>query len=231
VSTTSYWLEEAAEPFARPTRLGPVDVIVIGAGVTGCSCALTLAESGVRVRVHEAGQVAGGASGRNGGFALRGGVGGYDDARAALGPERARLLWELSERTLDRLDSLAPAPQDQAAATLAPRLKKENGWLRLAEPASALINRVRGCNPWPGAALMTPAGRLLLWRATAMRHPAEAPPGTLVATPSAGIGIVTGDGLLVPTEVQPESRRAMGWQEFLRGARLGPGARVTEISR
>jgi gamma-glutamylputrescine oxidase len=107
VSTTSYWLEEAAEPFARPTRLGPVDVIVVGAGVTGCSCALTLAESGARVRVHDAGQVAGGASGRNGGFALRGGVGGYDEARTALGPERARLLWELSERTLDRLESLA----------------------------------------------------------------------------------------------------------------------------
>jgi glycine/D-amino acid oxidase-like deaminating enzyme len=79
----------------------------VGGGVTGCSCALTLAGRGVRVRLHEARVVAGGASGRNGGFALRGGVGAYDEARRALGDVRARLLWELSERTLDRLEQLA----------------------------------------------------------------------------------------------------------------------------
>ena len=45
---------------------------MIGGGVTGCSCALTLASNGVRVRLHEAREIAGGASGRNGGFALRG---------------------------------------------------------------------------------------------------------------------------------------------------------------
>ena len=61
--------------------------------------------------------------------------------------------------TLDRLDTLTATPQDHAAATLAPRLKKEDGWLRLAEPAHALADRVRGCNPWPGAALMTPGRR------------------------------------------------------------------------
>jgi gamma-glutamylputrescine oxidase len=51
--------------------------------------------------------VAGGASGRNGGFALRGGAAAYDVARSQLGRERARALWELTERTLDRLESLA----------------------------------------------------------------------------------------------------------------------------
>jgi gamma-glutamylputrescine oxidase len=51
--------------------------------------------------------IAGGASGRNGGFALRGGAGPYDRARAQLGPEPARALWELTERTLDRLAVLA----------------------------------------------------------------------------------------------------------------------------
>jgi gamma-glutamylputrescine oxidase len=59
------------------------------------------------VRLYEAREVAGGASGRNGGFALRGGAGPYDRARAELGPERAHLLWDLTERTLDRLESLA----------------------------------------------------------------------------------------------------------------------------
>ena len=81
--------------------------MILGGGVSGCSCALTLAEQGLRVRLLEAREIAGGASGRNGGFALRGGAMPYDEARRSLGADRARLLWELSERALDRLDQLA----------------------------------------------------------------------------------------------------------------------------
>jgi gamma-glutamylputrescine oxidase len=107
VTTTSYWLEEHADPVPRRRASGAVDVVVVGGGVTGCSCALTLARRGLRVRLHEGRTVAGGASGRNGGFALRGGAMAYDVARSELGRERARALWELTERTLDRLESLA----------------------------------------------------------------------------------------------------------------------------
>jgi gamma-glutamylputrescine oxidase len=82
-------------------------VAIVGAGVTGCSCALTLAEAGLRVRVYEAREVASGASGRNGGFALRGGAPAYDVARAQLGAERAAALWRLTERALERLAELA----------------------------------------------------------------------------------------------------------------------------
>jgi len=105
--TTSYWLEEEADPIPRRPLAGRAEVEVIGGGVTGCACALTLARAGVRVRVHEARRVAGGASGRNGGFALRGGKGPYDEARAALGPGSARRLWQLTEETLDRIEVLA----------------------------------------------------------------------------------------------------------------------------
>jgi glycine/D-amino acid oxidase-like deaminating enzyme len=80
---------------------------VIGGGVTGCSCALTLAERGIRVCLYEAREIAGGASGRNGGFALRGATAPYDEARHDLGDERARLLMELTERSLDRMEELA----------------------------------------------------------------------------------------------------------------------------
>ena len=76
--------------------------------MTGCSCALTLAERGLRVRLHEAREIAGGASGRNGGFALRGAAMRYDEARTRRSaPERARLLWTLTERSLDRMEALA----------------------------------------------------------------------------------------------------------------------------
>ena len=75
--------------------------------MTGCACALRLAEAGRRVRLFEAREIAGGASGRNGGFALRGGARAYDVSRRELGAERARALWVLTERYLDRLEQLA----------------------------------------------------------------------------------------------------------------------------
>jgi methionyl-tRNA formyltransferase len=42
------------------------------------------------------------------------------------------------------------------------------------------------------------------------------------------LGVATGSGLLLPVEVQPENRKAMPWADFLRGARLEPGARMSE---
>jgi gamma-glutamylputrescine oxidase len=103
---TSYWLEEPAGPFGTH-RNGPVDLAIVGGGVTGCSAALTLARGGLRVRVHEARQIASGASGRNGGFALRGSALCYAVAREQVGAERAAELWRLTERYLDRMAELA----------------------------------------------------------------------------------------------------------------------------
>jgi len=84
-----------------------VDVVVIGGGVTGCSCALTLAEAGLRVRLYEARRVASGASGRNGGFALRGLAISYPAARERFGSTAAEALWRFTERSLDRMETLA----------------------------------------------------------------------------------------------------------------------------
>jgi gamma-glutamylputrescine oxidase len=106
-ASTSLWLEESREELPRRRFDGRAEVAVVGGGVTGCSCALTLAERGVRVRLYEAREIAGGASGRNGGFALRGATVPYDEARRDLGDERARLLMELTERSLDRMEALA----------------------------------------------------------------------------------------------------------------------------
>jgi gamma-glutamylputrescine oxidase len=59
------------------------------------------------VRLLEAREVASGASGRNGGFALRGGAMAYDIARERLGPAAAGSLWRLTEAYLERLEALA----------------------------------------------------------------------------------------------------------------------------
>src|SRR5919204_6062142 len=105
--TASYWLAEERPRLPGRRLDGPADVGVVGGGVTGCACAHALANAGLRVRLYEAREIAGGASGRNGGFALRGAAPAYDAAREQLGRERARALWRLTERYVGRLAELA----------------------------------------------------------------------------------------------------------------------------
>jgi gamma-glutamylputrescine oxidase len=101
-----YWLEDPAPGHSHPRHGGTVDVAIVGAGVTGCSAALRLAEAGLRVRVHDARGVAEGASGRNGGFALSGGAARYDVARETYGSESAAAYWRWTEEALRRMQEL-----------------------------------------------------------------------------------------------------------------------------
>jgi glycine/D-amino acid oxidase-like deaminating enzyme len=107
MSTTSYWLDEPAEPLASTRLSGKADVAVIGGGITGCSCALVLAEAGLKVSLFEAREIAGGASGRNGGFALRGGAAPYPVLADSIGDEATADLWRWTEAELDQLATLA----------------------------------------------------------------------------------------------------------------------------
>jgi glycine/D-amino acid oxidase-like deaminating enzyme len=106
VSTVSYWLEESAAPLPL-ARVGSADVAVVGGGITGCACALALAEAGLRVRLFEAREIAGGASGRNGGFALRGGAAAYPVLVDSIGADATADLWRWTETELEQLVGLA----------------------------------------------------------------------------------------------------------------------------
>jgi gamma-glutamylputrescine oxidase len=92
-ATLPYWLDAPYE--ARPPLAGRVEaeVCVIGGGVGGLSCARTLAERGVDTIVLERTTIAGGASGRNGGFLLAGVAAFHNDARELYGHEHARRLY------------------------------------------------------------------------------------------------------------------------------------------
>src|SRR3989442_9050816 len=150
---------------------------------------------------------------------------GPDETAGELAARLSVLGAELLVETLARLDELTPDPQRHDQATLAPRLRKSDGHLDWPRPAAELANLVRGCNPWPGALTLTPKGRLTIWRARVVEAP-PGPPGALV-THGAELAVATGDGVLLPEEVQPESRRALSWREFLRGARLRAGERLS----
>ncbi len=84
-----------------------VDVAVVGAGITGVACAWRLAELGAEVAVLDARTVAGGASGRNGGFASTGSGLQPERLVGRLGLERARGVRRMTERAFDRMLQLA----------------------------------------------------------------------------------------------------------------------------
>jgi glycine/D-amino acid oxidase-like deaminating enzyme len=98
LGTSPYWLDAPYEPRAPLADDVEVEACVIGAGVGGLSCARRLALHGIETLVLERGTVAGGASGRNGGFLLAGTAPFHLDLRERLGVERARLIYQ---RTLD----------------------------------------------------------------------------------------------------------------------------------
>jgi len=116
------WPALAAEAYER------VDVCIVGAGVTGSSTAYALAREGARVMLLDARSVAGGASGRNGGFLLAGLNVRYGQLVERLGRERAHELYALTAHGRDRLIATAKAIG-------APETARQTGSLRLAVDA------------------------------------------------------------------------------------------------
>ena len=91
--------------------------------------------------------------------ARRTAIGSREDA-VGLTKRLAEMGAKLLVETLGRLDDIAAVEQDHALATLAPRLRKEDGELEVGMDAHDMDRRVRALQPWPGATLATARGRV-----------------------------------------------------------------------
>lgn len=94
------WYAATARPLPPQPALREevrADVAIVGAGYTGLSAALHLAERGLKVVVVERGRVGGGASGRNGGQIHSGQRRDQEFLEKAVGADDARRLWDLAE--------------------------------------------------------------------------------------------------------------------------------------
>jgi glycine/D-amino acid oxidase-like deaminating enzyme len=243
--TLPFWLDEPAPALPRRALDGPAEVAIVGGGITGCSAALTLARAGVRVRLHEARTVAGGASGRNGGFALRGGAAAYDTAVEAMGAEAARGFWRLTEQALDLLEQaggdafrrtgslrLAADEEERDALRLEYEALRRDGfaaqWVDRLEPP--LDGRFTGAILHPGDAVLQPARLVRRLARAAADAGAEIrehdPVGALdriearqvvVATDGYPSGLLGPlEGLIVPTRGQMIATEAIPERRFER---------------
>jgi len=151
-------------------------------------------------------------------------------AETAIGPEEdavelgrrlAVMGADLLVATLDGLAAgrIVPEKQDDAQATLAPLLKKEDGAIDWSEPAQSIHNRVRGLQPWPGAQTGFRGAPLHLWksRCGGAAAGANAPGRFLSLKP---LVVACGDGSLELLEVQLEGRKRISAADFANGQRL-----------
>jgi len=128
------------------------------------------------------------------------------------------------------MDHAPRVPQDETQVTWASTLSKENGQIDWAQPALSLVNRVRACNPWPGAWCQFRGHTLKIWRAAIAPSPdsasnvgvANGVPGSWLGNAHAAM-VATGEGILQLIEVQPEGKPRLDAAAWARGARLAAG--------
>jgi len=148
---------------------------------------------------------------------------GADATAAGLGDRLARLGAETLIEALDGVaaGSITAEPQDDEAATYAPKLTKEDAALDFTAPAAALERRIRALNPWPVASAQLDGETLRVWEAAARQaDTGGAPTGTVVASGREGVDVATGQGTLRLLRVQLPGGRAISGQDLANARRL-----------
>jgi methionyl-tRNA formyltransferase len=128
-------------------------------------------------------------------------------------PSLAARLSSLGADTLIRVlaDPPVETPQDHAAATLAPKIEKNEGAIRWDETTAAIYNKFRAFDPWPGII----AGDLkLIDIAPASAH---GRPGTVLSTSDDGVVVATGDAAVRLITVQRAGKPKVAAVDLLRG--------------
>lgn len=127
--------------------------------------------------------------------------------------------------------ALAPVPQDDRVATMTRLIRKEDGDVDWSLPAARIARMERAYTPWPGVYSWLEGARLLLHDLRPEPLAVSAAPGTIVVAGKEGIGVATGEGVIVVAHVQPEGRRVMSAQAFAAGRRDLVGMRLESPAR
>ena len=141
------------------------------------------------------------------------------ELRDTLAGMSAELLEEAVDALAENPAALVRRPQDDAAATFAPPLRKADAAIRWSEDAMVLDRRVRAFAPHPGAFAFDGKTRLKILEARAAEHRSDAAAGSVLGASHKGLLVACGRGVLELIAVQPEGRRPMSALDYERGAR------------
>jgi methionyl-tRNA formyltransferase len=153
---------------------------------------------------------------------------GPDETSSEVESDLAQLGAAILLTVVDRL-SAGPSeekPQDDATATYAKRLTKEDGAIDWALQAQQIHDLIRGLHPWPHAFTFLDGQRYILLQSRPLpdRRTMD-PPGTVLEACGDHLVVATRTGALAVLQIQVEGKRPMSAGEFLSGHRLTPGRR------
>ena len=141
-----------------------------------------------------------------------------DDTALTLAPRLAAKGAALMVETMRQLESggITPRPQDNAQASVAPILKKEDGRIDFSRTAQEIYNRLRGFQPWPGAFTGFRGKKLRIVGVELVDH-SRILPATLDVDGEKVVVGCAGNTALEIRAVQPEGKKAMHVHDFVNG--------------
>jgi len=123
--------------------------------------------------------------------------------------------------------------QDHSRATLAPKIKKSDGFLDFGESGQVLVRKIRGFWPWPGATanyLSKKTGKtervtIAIAEISEAAKRENLPPGTV----DENLNVICGDGALMISKIKPAGSAFMDFADFVNGRHTQPGDTFTKI--
>ena len=144
-----------------------------------------------------------------------------------LAKKAGPLLLYLLERS--KKGKLKSARQNSQEASVAPRMKKEDGKIDWAKNPEEIDAHIRAMQPWPGAYAWVPDGtdqKMLKIFSVILSKRAKGKPGESVEINSHGILVAAKKGGVLLREVQLEGRKRMSAVEYSRGAGIVAGLQL-----
>lgn len=126
--------------------------------------------------------------------------------------------------------NIAPQPQNDALATMAPRLQKTEGAIDWTQSAAEIERQVRAFHPWPGTFTRGPRGQLKIITVNLSANtlpPSGSKPGT-VFRQQPGVYVTTGLGAIRLETVQPAGKTPMQATALLNGQPELLGAQLSQ---
>lgn len=141
---------------------------------------------------------------------------GADETAGELHDRLAALGGELLVRHLPAIvgGTLRATEQDDARATYAGKISKQDARMDWQQPAGVLDRQVRAYNPVPGAFFLLDDMPVKCWRASVVAGSDEATPGRVLAADRDGIVVACGSGALRLERLQRPGKRPVTAHEF-----------------
>lgn len=150
----------------------------------------------------------------------------FEDIHDRMAQVGAELLLETVEGLV--AGTITPQVQDDALATYAAKIEREDCVLDFSRPAREVHNRIRGLSPIPLASAAMPGGKRvkILASVVADDKTPHAVPGEILSLDSTGEGrveIACAVGSIYAMRLLPEGKGRMGAADFIRGRRVAVG--------